>query len=132
MPSPPVLQQELERFFQEFAIAFQARSGELIAQRYLAPHVSLGADGRLQHFARHAEIGAYFQAILDQYFHQGCRTCRYTELRTVALGSNSALASMTWELLNDSGDVIMSWSESYTLTRTAEGLKIFASVDHAP
>lgn len=130
MPSTPIRLQELEQFFQDFADAFAACSGELIAQRYLAPYVALAADGSLQHFARHAEIGAYFQTVLDRYFQQGCRSCRYSALQATALGNNSAVASVRWALLDGSGASVSSWHESYNLTRTGGGLKIFASVDH--
>lgn len=126
----PIRQPELEQFFQDFADAFAACSGELIAPRYLVPYVALAADGSLQHFASHAAISAYFQAVLERYFQQGCRRCRYSALQMMALGNDSAVASVTWALLDGSGSRVSSWRESYNLTRTGDGLKIFASVDH--
>jgi len=49
----------------------------------------------------------------------------------MALGNDSAVASVPWALLDGNGADIGNWRESYNLTRTSDGLKIFASVDHA-
>lgn len=130
MPATPISQQELEHFFRDFAAAFPSFSGKLIAQRYLSPYISLASDGRLQSFANQDEISTYFQSVLDHYFQQGCRRCHYSILRITALGNDSALACVGWDLLDESGARVSNWRESYNLTRTANGLKIFASVDH--
>ena len=56
--------------------------------------------------------------------------CRFTDLEVVALGLNSALASVTWELLRTDESIISAWRESYNLMRTGDGFLIFASIDH--
>jgi hypothetical protein len=43
---------------------------------------------------------------------------------------NSALASVTWELLRTDESIISAWRESYNLMRTGDGFLIFASIDH--
>ncbi len=124
------LRAELTSFFDEFVDAFRAFDGRLIARRYAAPYMAMHADESGQVFATREEIGAYFQRVVDAYREQGCRSCRYGDLDATPLGERSALATVTWDLLLESGAVLSSWRESYNLVRTANGLRIFASVDH--
>ncbi len=132
MTTPPDWHAEAQAFFEAFASAFRAFDGPIIAQRYVAPYLSLSAEGTLRQFATQEQIGEYFHNIVAQYHNQGCRACRFNTLAVTPLGSNSALASITWELLRSDDSVVSSWRESYTLMRTPDGLRIFTSIDHAP
>ena len=125
------LQDELRRFFEDFVTAFAAFDGALIARRYGAPYLALNAAGEARLFATAADIGDYFQGIVDQYFAQGCRSCRFHGLEIRPLGCAAVLASLSWELLDDGGEVIGAWRESYNLTRGVEGWRIHVSTDHA-
>jgi len=125
------LMEQATAFFDAFVAAFHTFDGDRIAQRYIAPYLARNADGSVQCFREHAEIGRYFQDIVNAYRAQGCRSCRYTDLNVVSLGSHSVLATVTWQLLRADGSVLSSWRESYTLARTESELRIFASVDHA-
>lgn len=117
-------------FFDDFVKAFSRFDGPLIAQRYAAPYVALQADGSTQCFTEHASIGQYFQNVVDEYHAQGCRSCQYRDLEVVPLGAQSALATVTWELLREDGAIHTAWRESYNLTLTGSGWRIFASIDH--
>ncbi len=117
-------------FFDDFVSAFSSFSGPLIAERYVAPYVALQADGSLQSFTEHAAIGQYFQGVVESYHEQGCRSCHYRDLEIIPLGTQSALATVTWELLRENGEIHTAWRESYNLLLTASGWRIFASVDH--
>lgn len=123
-------------FFDDFVAAFSHFDGPLIARRYSAPYVALQADGSVQCFAEHAAIGQYFQSVVDAYHQQGVRSCRYCDLEIVPLGTQGALATVTWELLDENGEIHTAWRESYNLAHTAgdqepaTGWRIFASVDH--
>jgi len=130
MTSHAALRSEVQRFFESFVSAFREFDGNLIAQRYTAPYVSLNADGGIQLFSTWGQIGEYFQDIVTGYHLQGCRSCRFTDLEVVALGLNSALASVTWELLRTDESIISAWRESYNLMRAGDGFLIFASIDH--
>ena len=132
MVSNNALRSEVQRFFDAFVSAFREFDGNLIAQRYAAPYLSLNAASVLQQFNTQEETGRYFQRIVDQYHLQGCRTCRFNDLEVTSLGSNCALASVTWELLRSDGSIISAWRESYNLMRTSDGFRIFASIDHDP
>ena len=124
------LQREAAAFFDDFVDAFATFRGSRIAERYVAPYVALQTDGSVLPFTEHSAIGAYFQSVVDTYAAQGCRSCRYRELETLPLGRQSALATVTWDLLREDGTVLTSWRESYALVRKPEGLRIFTSVDH--
>lgn len=119
------------RFFDEFVEAFATFDGDLIAQRYRSPYVALHVDGATDCFTSHADIGRYFQKVVNDYHAKGCHSCRYKDLEVVPLGKASALGTVTWELINEDGSLLSSWRESYTLYRVAESMKVVASVDHA-
>jgi len=121
---------ELEAFFDAFANAFAAFDGAEIARRYASPYVALQGDGALACFQTSADIGAYFQRVLDGYRNEGCASCRFQRLDITPLGRHSTLASLSWELLDAKQKVLRAWRESYTLRRRADRLEIFASVDH--
>ncbi|HSX71847.1 MAG TPA: hypothetical protein VLF16_13040 [Pseudomonas sp.] len=121
----------LEAFFDDFVHAFARFDGALIARRYAAPYLALDGTGQARVFTTAEAIAGYFQSTLDHYAAQGCRSCRYHSLETVSLGSASVLASVTWELLDDEGRTLASWRESYNFKRGDEGLRIYASTDHA-
>ncbi len=125
------LQAEAAAFFDAFAEAFRSFDGKTIAQRYATPCLALNAEGDLTLLTTPADIASYFQTVLDNYFAQGCRSCRYLELEVLAVGSQSAIGTVTWELLAGNGEVLSSWRESYNLMRTGDGLRIFSSTDHA-
>lgn len=125
------LQGEVAAFFDAFVEAFRSFDGQLIARRYLAPYSAFHAGGSVDCFSTPAEIAGYFQKVVDGYYSQGCRSCRYGELEVVSMGQACVLGTVTWDLLLEDGRVFQSWRESYKLARTAEGLRVFATVDHA-
>ncbi len=122
---------ELLAFFDDFVAAFAHFDGALIAQRYAAPYMVIAASGPVRVFSDSTQIAAYFQYVVDGYRHQGCRRCRYSQLEAMALGNSSCVASLSWELLDERGQVLSGWRESYNLARLAEGLRIRVSTDHA-
>jgi hypothetical protein len=129
--SAQALQAEAAGFFDAFVKAFLSFDGKTIAGRYATPYLALNREGALTLLPTQAQIAHYFQTVLDNYFAQGCRSCRYRELEVVAIGSQSAISTVTWELLDPDGNVISNWRESYNFMRTEQGLRIFASTDHA-
>lgn len=108
-------------FFDEFVAAFGSFDGGTIARRYQSPYLALQADGTGRCFASDADIAEYFQKVVDAYYARGCRSCGYADLEVVALGERSVLATVTWDLMTEGGEVDASWRESYTLTRAGEG-----------
>lgn len=126
----PIQQKEIQQFFESFATDFSQFSGKLIAERYATPCIALNADGRLSGFSTREQVSEYFQGHLDRYRSQGCRACRFLDLETVPLGTQSSLVTVTWQLLAADGSIASSWRESYNLRRTALGLQVFASTDH--
>lgn len=125
------LERAARAFFDEFVVAFRSFDGSVIARRYLSPYLALHADGSIECFDAPDEIAAWFQKVVDDYHRDGCRSCRHRDLEVVPLGSRSALATVTWDLLRADGTALTSWRESYNLTRVGESLRVVASVDHA-
>jgi len=125
-----LLRDEVAAFFDAFVLAFRSFDGATIAQRYLSPYSALHTDGSIACFASAAQIAHYFQSVVDRYHAQGCRSCRYKALEVVPVGTNCALATVTWDLCRKDGSVISAWRESYTLARNGGMLRIFSSIDH--
>jgi len=125
------LQVEVSTFFDAFVEAFRSFEGKAIAGRYAAPYLALNGEGALALLPTQADIASYFQTVLDSYLAQGFRSCRYLELEVLAMGSQSAMGTVTWELLDQDGKVLSTWRESYNFMRTENGLRIFSSTDHA-
>ena len=124
------IRDEVVKFFNDFVTAFRSFSGEQIAALYLVPNVSVSADGTVRCLQTREDVGVYFQSVVDSYYGDGCRSCRYKDLDVVQVGSRSALGIVTWELLREDESVLKSWRESYNLTLSSGGLKVFASTDH--
>jgi hypothetical protein len=124
------LQTEVAAFFDAFVQAFPSFDGKKIAERYAAPYLALNGEGVLTLLPTQADVAGYFQTVLDNYRAQGCHSCRYLELEVLAVGSQSAMGTVTWEMLDQDGKVLSSWRESYSFMRTENGLRIFSSTDH--
>lgn len=128
--TPPELESAARTFFDEFVVAFGTFDGSAVAARYVAPYLAFHARGRAESFQSRDEIAIYFQHVLDAYRDGGCRACRHSDLAVVPIGTESLLASVTWELLAEGGAVLERWRESYNLHRSEGGLRVFASTDH--
>lgn len=110
--------------------AFTSFSGDEIARRYASPYMAMHADGTRSFYSSAQDIAHYFQRVVDAYNEQGARTCRYKDLDAIALGRSHLLATVTWELLDQTGGIIGAWRESYSLVLSDREYKITTSIDH--
>ena len=117
-------------FFETFVEAFRSFNGNTIAERYLAPYLAFHTNESAQVFMSRAEIGSYFQSVVDEYYAKGCRSCRYKDLAILPLGKDCALGTVTWELLTEELSVVGAWRESYNLCLVEGRFMVFASTDH--
>ena len=124
------LRDEVARFFDDFVVAFASFSGARIAARYFVPGVALRGDGSIQCLQSREDIELFFQAAVDGYRKEGCRTCRYKDLDVVPMGELSVLGTVTWELLREDGSVLKQWRQSSNLVRLEKGWRILASTYH--
>jgi hypothetical protein len=119
-------------FVNAFVDAFGTFSGARVAALYPAPSVALRGDGSIAHVPTREEIARFFQAALDGYHRDGCRTARFKGLDVVPMGSRSALGRVTWELLGGDGRIVRQWRQSYNLVRIEQSWQVFASTAHLP
>ena len=124
------LRDEVAAFFDGFVEAFRTFSGARIATLYLVPNVALRGDGSVGCLQSRADVERFFQAAVDGYYGDGCRSCRFKDLDVVPIGRRAALATVTWELLREDKTVLKVWRQSYNLVRVAGGLQVLASTDH--
>ena len=119
------------RFFDEFDSPFVSFDGDVIAQRYAEPYMACRADGSCEVFADASATGRYFDAIVGRYHEMGVRSCSHRDLDVVDGGGRHIVATVTWDLLDAGGAVVISWRESYLLVTIAGRLVVRTSVDHA-
>jgi hypothetical protein len=125
-----LLRPDVQAFVETYTKAFLSVDGAVIAVLYHVPCVTVRADGSVHCLQSREELQSFFQKVVDMYHQEGCRYWHYADLQTVALGSTSALASLTWEMLREDGSIIRSFRQSYNLLRRGPEWKILASTFH--
>ncbi|MDW7748786.1 hypothetical protein [Halomonas sp.] len=120
----------IREFFEDFVAAFSSFDGDRVATKFTLPYLAKGPGDSCNVFDSRSQLAAYFQSYLDDYHSQGCRECRYSNLAVNWLGSECAVASVTWNLVDKSGVSVTSWSESYMLSFVGGKALAFATVDH--
>lgn len=120
-----------EAFFGRFAQAFATFEAGRIAALYVTPGVALRRDGTIVALTSEHDVLRYYQAALDHYHHDGCRSCRWSQLAVTRMGRRCLLATVTWELLREDLTLLTTWRQSYSLTTFGDdGPKVFATAMH--
>jgi hypothetical protein len=122
---------EAEALFDRFANAFASFDAAEVAELFATPGVALRKDGSIVALTTREDVLRYYQAALDNYHRNGCRSCRWMELEMTPMGNRSTLATVTWDLLREDGSMLTRWRQSYGLSHSDDGPRIFASVMHA-
>jgi hypothetical protein len=118
-------------FFDRFVAAFASFDATRVAALFATPGVALRQDGSIVALTAREDVVRYYQAALDGYHRDGCRSCRWSGLSLTPMGGRSMLAAVTWELRRDDGSLVVRWRQSYSLAIGADGPKVFASAMHA-
>lgn len=121
----------VSRFFADFDDAFARFDGNVIARRYAEPYMACRADGTSEVYVDAAATGRYFGSIVNTYYEMGVRSCTHRDLDVVDVGGRHLLATVTWDLLDEAGSVVISWRESYVLVTLDGKLLARASIDFA-
>ena len=66
----------VKAYFDRFVEAFNTFDGTQVAQLFAAPFVALGRDGSLTGLPQQDDVTRYYQAALDRYRRDGCRSWR--------------------------------------------------------
>ena len=120
----------VKEFFEDFVTAFSSFDGDHVATKFSLPYMAKGPGDVCNVFDSRPQLAEYFQSYLDEYYSQGCRECRYSNLAVNRLGSECVVASVTWNLVDASGVSVTSWLESYMLAFANGRAAAFATVDH--
>ena len=121
---------QAEAFFDRFATAFATFDAALVAELFATPGVALRKDGSIVALTTREDVVRYYHAALDSYRRAECRSCRWAELELTPMGRRSVLAAVTWDLLREDGSVLTQWRQSYGLSFSEAGPRIFASAMH--
>lgn len=120
----------IREFFEDFVEAFSSFDGDRVASKFSVPYLAKGLGNECKVFNSRSHLAEYFQSHLNTYHSQGCRQCCYSNLSVNWLGSECAVASTTWTLVDTSGVSVTSWTESYMLSFADDKALAFATVDH--
>lgn len=131
MSATSAAEERARKFFDDFVVAFASFDGTVIARRYRVPYLAQHVGRQPDLFTDQVAIADYFQTIVDRYHAAGARSCTWRDMQVVALGRESALATVTWDLLDETGGKVSSWRESYTLALDGNVFRVFGSIDHA-
>ncbi len=123
------MQDDIKEFFESFATDVSTFDGKVIASRYIAPYTVVSQDGDLWLCATHDDIIDYFQNLLDRHKDRGVVACKSADIDFASVGEGCYMASVTWTMVDDKGEAVSHWRESYNLIQK-DGLKIFTSIDH--
>lgn len=117
-------------FFDAFVAAFGSFEGARVAALFATPGVALRRDGSIVALGTPGDVEGYYQAALDRYRGEGCRSCRWDDLDVVPMGGRAVLATVSWSLLRADRSLLLGWRQSYGLSLTVEGPRIFFSAMH--
>jgi hypothetical protein len=117
--------------FDRFATAFGTFDAANVADLFAVPSVTLRNDGSVVALSTREDILRYYQAALDGYNRDGCRSCRWMDLEVTTIGMRALLATVSWELLREDQSVARRWRQSYCLSKHGNAPKIFSTVMHA-
>lgn len=120
----------IKEYFDDFLDAFATYDGDRVAAKFTVPYMVKGEAGETKVFQSMPDVSQHFQAYLDEYKAKGCTKCQYSNLDVMWLGSESAIASVNWSLLDHIDALVLSWSESYLLSATGNQALAYATVDH--
>lgn len=120
----------IKEYFDDFVDAFATYDGERVASKFAIPYMVKGESRESKIFHSMPEVSKHFQGHLDEYKAKGCTKCQYSNLDVKWLGSEAAIASVDWSLLDESDDLVLSWSESYLLSAIGTQALTYATIDH--
>lgn len=121
----------ISKYFERFCKNFRYFDGQVIANLFTHQLIVVNSSGNIFNYESPKEIAEYFQNCLDQYQFQGVESCKFTDLDIAQINGATFLAAVSWELLDKSQKVVLSWRESYCLVQNQNGLKAMATYDHA-
>jgi hypothetical protein len=114
--------------FDRFARAFATFDATNVAKLFAVPSVALRKDGSIVMLSNREDVVGYYQAALDGYNCNGCRSCRWLDLEVHPMGKRAFLAAVSWELLRDDGSVALRWRQSYGISNAGNEPKIFVII----
>lgn len=116
--------------FDRFVEAFATCDIERIADLFVTPGVSVRANGETVALTSRNDVKRYYQAVIDDYRREGCRSCQWSHLEVTPIGGRCMMAAVTWKLIGQDGCILATWRQSYNLLNSDDGPKVFASATH--
>src|SRR3954452_10898366 len=82
--------QEIEQFFQRYALAAEAMNANDLADLHYAPCIKSHGDGAVECLLTHDSVCEFFEALAGKYATRGHSGGRFVELEVKPLGTAAA------------------------------------------
>lgn len=122
---------DAEQFFAEYGRVFDTWDMEAFSKMFCEPFVSVRPDGTVASMPTNKVAQEFFETVLEVWKKEGYKTFGMRDFDVTPIGTNSALVTLTWELLDSAGDMIRDWRQSYNLLNTSDGWKVITSTFHS-
>ena len=123
---------EVARFLESYAAAFNRVDSAAIAKMYHVPCLTVRGDGSTHTFDDHDQVREFMESVAQTYYDEGNRASSFDELTVIPIGGECALATLKWTLRTEGGKPIREWRQSYNLIRKQQGLQFLVSTFHRP
>jgi len=130
MIGTPGMFEEVERFFQRYAIVAEAMDVDGLSSFHHAPFLHVHGDGRIECLPTRDAVREFFKALAGKYAGRDHSGGRFLDLEVTPLGSAAALASLTLEQFRADGSVYRRVRRSYNLVRSGSDWNILVATAH--
>ncbi|MEZ5652858.1 MAG: nuclear transport factor 2 family protein [Burkholderiaceae bacterium] len=127
-----MLENDILNLLERYTVAFNAVDAATIAEMYHAPSMTVRADGSVHVFESTAQVRSFMESLARQYQSEGNEDGGFDELSVVAVGGQSAVASLRWTLRRSNGASVREWRQTYNLIRVDGAWKFLLTTVHRP
>jgi hypothetical protein len=120
---------QVQSFFEDYTRVFNAADAVAITKFYHVPSISMRGDGSVVCYQSAEEIERFFKRVADGYLGEA-DFGRFHSLTTQPIGTQSVLATLTWQLVRKDGSPVREWRQSYNLVHVNGRWQIFVSTFH--
>lgn len=113
----------------EYARRYSAHDAEGVTELCMAPFLAI-RGGVPIHLVERDDVRAHFQAMIDAYREAGAATWSPIKIETSQLGEHACFATVRWNALDTSGEVLRDTSTTYHALRGDKGWRFLSYTNH--
>ena len=118
-----------DRYFRDYAAAFDAFDAERIAAFFHRPLLLVGPAGVVE--IAETAIPAYTHGLLEHHRESGYARAEVRDIEARQPAPNLAIATVHWQVFREDDTKLWDWWNTYNLFEDAGGWKILVATTHA-